>query len=156
VTFVRTILSFVMKIKHKGLEGLSKARRIEFLARRSRRQRPVIPGLLQFFDISLAVFPNLCHTACFRRRSRWQAAFNHADIPCGAAPAPERRLGARDKVCAFTGIRGSGFERNRTALGGKRKNALGGQRKSLKRLDSDKEIKVNSFAILGSGLAGFG
>jgi hypothetical protein len=124
------------------------------------RQRPVIPGLLQFFDISLAVFPNLCHTACFRRRSRWQAAFNHADIPCGAAPAPERRLGARDKVCAlrraFTGIRGSGFERNRTALGGKRKNALGGQRKSLKRLDSDKEIKVNSFAILGSGLAGFG
>jgi hypothetical protein len=37
-----------------------------------------------------------------------------------------------------------------------KKNALGGQRKSLKRLDSDKEIKANSFAVLWPGLAGFG
>ena len=38
----------------------------------------------------------------------------------------------------------------------KAKMPLGGRRKSLKRLDPDKEIKVNSFAFLWPGLAGFG
>jgi hypothetical protein len=129
-------------------------------SRRSRRQRPVIPGLLQFFDISLAVFPNLCHTVCFRRRSRRQAAFNHADIPYGAAPAPERRLGARDKVCplrrAFTSIRGLEVRTKPDGPVRQKKKRPGGQRKSLKRLDWDKEIKVNSLAIRAPGLAGFG
>ena len=42
------------------------------------------------------------------------------------------------------------------AEGRQRKNALGGRRKPLKRFDPDKEIKVNSFAFLWPGLAGFG
>jgi hypothetical protein len=39
---------------------------------------------------------------------------------------------------------------------GKEKCPGGGRRKSLKRLDSDKENKVNSFAFLWPGFAGFG
>jgi predicted transcriptional regulator len=37
-----------------------------------------------------------------------------------------------------------------------KKNALGGRRKPLKKLDSDKEIKVNAPAFLWPGFAGFG
>jgi hypothetical protein len=36
------------------------------------------------------------------------------------------------------------------------KNAPGGRRNPLKRLDPDKEIKVNSFDFLWPGLAGYG
>ncbi len=45
------------------------------------------------------------------------------------------------------------------AEGGERKNALGGLRKLLKRLDPDKEIKINSFVLFGRAwldLARFG
>ena len=42
------------------------------------------------------------------------------------------------------------------AGGGAGKKAPGGRRKCLKALDSDKEIKVNSFDFLWPGLAGFG
>ena len=38
----------------------------------------------------------------------------------------------------------------------KKKKRPGGRRKPLKRLDSDKEMKVNASAFLGPGLAGFG
>jgi hypothetical protein len=44
----------------------------------------------------------------------------------------------------------------RASRRGKRKNTLGGPRKSLIRLDSDKEIKVNLLDSLWPGFAGFG
>jgi hypothetical protein len=41
-------------------------------------------------------------------------------------------------------------------IGAQKKKSRGGRCKSLIRLDSDKEIKVNSFDFLVSGFAGFG
>jgi hypothetical protein len=49
-----------------------------------------------------------------------------------------------------------GLGRRGREWGRTNKKRTGGQRKSLKRLDSDKEIKVNPSAFLGLGLARFG
>jgi hypothetical protein len=76
-------------------------------------------------------------------------------------PAPQpwldgrrRIIGRRPKAAAEAARAGCG--RIERAGAGERKNALGGQRKSLKRLNSGMEIKVNSFDCLWPGLAGFG
>jgi hypothetical protein len=64
---------------------------------------------------------------------------------------PKRRLDRRRRILRETGAppkpateRLRGLGRNGRASGEERKNALRGPRKSLKRLDSDKEIKVNA------------
>jgi hypothetical protein len=116
--------------------------------RESRRQWPGIPGLFHFFDFLLSIFQNLCHTVLLEDEGRRSAALKNEGLMVdGRFPSQSASL---PRVVGFY-VRARFARPRRT-----KKKRPWGRRKSLKRLDSDKEIRVNAAAFLWPGLAGFG
>ena len=103
-------------------------------------KRPGFWAVPQFFEHLLSDFQNLRHTVL---GGKTEAAVNEAVWLAGQFPAPAKPAMETARSAKREG---------RSA----KKKRPWGRRKSLKRLDPDKENKVNSFDCLWPGFAGFG
>ena len=93
---------------------------------------------MQFFEHLLSDFQNLRHTPPWQEEEAVNEAVWLAGIPTPAKPAMETARSAK-----------------REGRSAKKKRPWG-RRKSLKRLDPDKENKVNSFDCLWPGFVDLG
>jgi hypothetical protein len=124
-------------------------------------QKPGIPAVFAFYRKYLSDFPNHRYTAFPWMKSAARRRSNEAGMIDEKVPAPNRSSTRIGGICGGSAhirppargllptTRSHATRGCSGAEGGERKKCPGGPRKSLKTLDPDKEIKVNSPLFLG-------